>query len=347
MTVAISLATTTDDVIGVTCSGLPPVVNVIDRDHTDGHAYEWAGSGSFTIVPTGGYGLIAYTSTDGAYLTLSLTSVPSGTARIRVKVRSDRHEGPPIGVALTDSSGGSGTLTYIGGGVEQLELELVSSSTMSARLYAYIPAGESSIQLVILETVVDVIPTGSTWSLDRWDDNGVRPVRLNGVEPDSSGDLFVEDRECALTGSCTYDLQSSYGDADDTAAATSQPGAAIHVLDGSAPVENVLLAAGLSRDPGVILHDVIGAEFPLVDEAPMRSRNGSLTLLCSTISEALYLEALFAQGRTMMLRTPDYTGRDLYFVATGVDVAAAANLATPAASRRWQVTVRVREVDPS
>ena len=174
-------------------------------------------------------------------------------------------------------------------------------------------------------------------ALTRTDKNGTRPVRLEaGVLP-FTGTKTVRDYEPALAGPVLYRASTDYGTAETTT-----------TLNGQGPRFTVpaspLLSVGAAtvydyaagRKTRATVHDVIGRTDPIIVRARMGTRTGTLSVVCDDHADLMDLEAVFAQGATVLFRQAEHAGLDMYFHAV--------ESATVPNSGAWELTVTYVEL---
>lgn len=205
------------------------------------------------------------------------------------------------------------------------------------------------IPYVIASAYVDditVVPytVSSTTTITRTDANGSRPVRvLDGQEP-IAGVMTVTDYEAALTGTVRYDVVDTAGvttSASTTLAGVAVPWLRAAVLPQLGGALEYVTDYRSARASLSTVHRPVGRVAPLVVTGKLGSREGSLTMWCSSYPNALTVASAATNGDVLLLRQPTYAGMDMYFVAQSLNV----NPGDAATARRWSVGIDYIEVD--
>jgi hypothetical protein len=177
----------------------------------------------------------------------------------------------------------------------------------------------------------------------REDRNGPGQVRLLPNQEPISGALTVYDHEAALEGTVSYTVTDSA--AGSASASVTMDGYSPIITAAALPQHRAIVTAVTDYDSdqefGGTVHWVVDRPDPLVVTAPLRSREGSFGVYCSTYEEARNVVSIGEVGVVMQLRQADYAGMDMYFIPRRGRISPRPE-ETPL--RRWEVTFDYTEV---
>lgn len=176
-------------------------------------------------------------------------------------------------------------------------------------------------------------PSESVASVMRHDSNGIQPVRFpSGTFPTTRA-VQVDDWEASLAGPVTYRA----GEASIT---VSLAGTGPWLTPPKTPSASVPLGSVIGYDAA---RSSSSAATPLASGASvvklgaMGLRSGSFVVLCADHAVSAHLEDLLARYPMQLLRVPEHTSLDLYFLCTGTKVA------VDAETGLWTLTVEYVE----
>jgi hypothetical protein len=153
-------------------------------------------------------------------------------------------------------------------------------------------------------------------SLTRSDRNGSRPVRLLAAALPASGSLTFRDYEPALSGRVTYTAATAYGTAEATTTLTGQaPRFILPELPMVSAAADTVYDYAATRRSLATVHEVIGSAVPIVVQAKMGTRRGTLSIVCEDHAGMMALLDVFGHGKTVMFRQPEHDGMDMYLHA--------------------------------
>lgn len=160
-------------------------------------------------------------------------------------------------------------------------------------------------------------------TITRTDANGSRPVRLLNNQEPISGSMTVTDYEAAFTGTIRYDVVDAANVT--TSASTNLNGVTVPYLRAAVLPQlggalEIVKDYRSSRNSLGIVHRPIGRVSPLIVTGALATREGTLTIWCSTYTNALAVAAAATNGDVLLLRQPTFAGLDMYLIAQTVDV---------------------------
>lgn len=177
------------------------------------------------------------------------------------------------------------------------------------KLTATVNPDRASVALVIT-------PTSAVSSVMRHDANGIHPVRFPGGTFPTSNVLQVDDWEAALAGTVTY----SSGGASASVVLGAPGPWLVPPLRPSAALPLVAVSGyDAARSSSVAVHAVPGGD-PVIALGSLGLRSGSFRVLCADHAVAAHLEDLLGRLPQQMLKVPEHSAMDLYFVSTGSKV---------------------------
>ncbi|WP_163187025.1 hypothetical protein [Cellulosimicrobium sp. SL-1] len=186
-------------------------------------------------------------------------------------------------------------------------------------------------------------------TLSRTDSNGVRQVRLVRGADLVNGALDATDYEPALQGLVAYTVVServgAAGSREIVTTSTRLDTAGNVFIDAATPQlrfnAELVETYTATNATSAVFHDVIGRADPVVSEGVQRLRDGSMRVWFPSYEAAKDAIAAFGRGRSMLWRSTDNAGLDMYFRSVNVSSAPYDTQTTP---RRWYVDVTFREV---
>lgn len=169
--------------------------------------------------------------------------------------------------------------------------------------------------------LVQVTAAPATIVINRYDVNGVNPVRLLAGQAPIAGDLTVTDYEAALTGPLRYDVVSAgatIATATTTLAGTvAQPWLSVPVLPQNRVALVAVLEVSEARDQAGTIHVIINRADPIPTFGPLRLRKGTMRIWAPDYPTARTIEAIANFGEIVLLRQVTHDGLDMYFSAIG------------------------------
>lgn len=180
--------------------------------------------------------------------------------------------------------------------------------------------------------------TATIVSITRADANGTRPVRLPAATlPAPGGTLVVKDYEAALSGPVKYTARTADAEGftwsalDLTLPRFVMPSLPLFTVE----VDTVFDYAA-TRESRATVHYVVGRTDPIVIQARMGTRTGSLGILCPDHGAVVRLLAMLSRGQTVLYRQAEHQGVDMYFIPLSA--------ALKPGGRSWEVDVSYVEV---
>lgn len=167
-----------------------------------------------------------------------------------------------------------------------------------------------------------------------------------------SGTMTVTDYEHALTGLVSYTVTDGNGataTANVASVAPYSPGVWVsRPAEGNPATPTAPPAVQVTSvlewdeagDSNGTIHKIINRADPIANPGPLGYRAGTMRLWCSDYAAAEAVRTLLSTGATAMIRQPDHSGMDMYFVPTRVRIAPE-EVTTP---QRWGVSVDFQEV---
>lgn len=197
------------------------------------------------------------------------------------------------------------------------------------KISASVNPDRASVALVIT-------PTSSVSSVMRVDSNGIQPVRLPAGTFPTSNVIQVDDWEAALAGTVTY---TSGGASVDVHLDASGPWL-VPPLRPSAAVPLVAVSGyDAARSSASAVHQVPGGD-PVIALGTLGLRSGSFKVLCADHSVASHLEDLLGRCPQQMLKVPEHSSLDLYFITT------ASKVTPDPETGLWELSVEYVETAP-
>jgi len=198
---------------------------------------------------------------------------------------------------------------------------------------ATVNAGAGTVKLTITPT------SGNVNTVTRADVNGTRAVRLPAGTLPYAGTLTVTDYEPALAGPVHYRVTTSAGPASVwvTLGATA-PRFVLPQLPLPSVEVSTVFEYEAARASTATVHEVLGRVGPIITQAKLGSRRGSLSILCEDHRTVLNLDVLFGRGQTVFYRQAENPGQDMYFYAMAVSWA-------PTETGQWELSLDYVEVD--
>ena len=176
------------------------------------------------------------------------------------------------------------------------------------------PSKTSGTVSLVLESNKPVV------TLTRSDVNGTRPVRLPAGALPGDGTLRFTDFEPALTGQVQY---RAYTATEEASAWITLGGQLPRFVMPTIPLYSVearnVFAYSAPRTTRSTVKEVVGRRGPIVIQAPMGTRRGTLSVLCDDHQEVLRLSSMLERGQTVFYRQSEHAGMDMYFHATEVE----------------------------
>jgi hypothetical protein len=174
-------------------------------------------------------------------------------------------------------------------------------------------------------------------ALTRADRNGTRPVRLEAGTLPFTGTRTLRDYEPALGGEVQYRASTAFGTAEVWINLGAQgPRFTLPALPLLSVGVDTVYDYSAGRSGRGTVHEVPGRPDPIITQARMGTRRGTLSIVCNDHVDLLNLENLLAQGITVMYRQTENPGQDMYFHADAV-------AAVPNAGA-WELTVTYIEL---
>jgi hypothetical protein len=174
-------------------------------------------------------------------------------------------------------------------------------------------------------------------SLMRADKNGTRPVRLPADSLPFTDTQTFMDYEPALSGDVQYRAKTAYGTAEVWMTMGAQgPRFTIPALPLITVGVDTVFDYAATRESRATVHDVPGRADPIVVQARMGTRRGTLAIVCDSHVDLMDLENLFQQGKTVMFRQSEHSGMDMYFHAL--------TSAVVPSTGKWELTVSYVEL---
>ena len=203
-------------------------------------------------------------------------------------------------------------------------------------------SGQWSHTAHALELIVSLDSGEILHSLDVQDAAGIHRVKTVGPYQVGRLPQMVHDYEAALRGPWYVEAVTSTGTYQLT---VDGPGAAlpvVHCVTDPAryAVLDTVLSLDTSRAWQHAIHDIIDSEDPGISPGTRRSREGSLSLVCTSLDAAAAIEAALDGDAAYMLRMPEHAAQPLYFVPLDTRVA---SITADGAATIWQVIVSWRE----
>lgn len=313
--------------------------------------FNWTGATGVAAVPANALkGYRSFTTTTGRNYTLTVAGQSDNTGS-SVGLTFEVLNGSTVLASATTSASGSRAV--------RLSFTAPSSSVTLrvSNRQAFNSSGVGgsasfSLQAVTLER----LPSGdlstapyTITTLSRTDGNGVRQVRLLRGEDLVDGVLEATDYEPALDGLVVYTVVTErVGVAGSREIATTSTRLNTEgnvFMDAATPqlrfTADLVETYTASNATSAVFHDVIGRADPVVSEGVQRLRDGSMRVWFPTYEAAKDAIAAFGRGKTMLWRSTDNAGLDMYFRSVNVSSAPYDAQTDP---RRWYVEVQFREV---
>ena len=171
-----------------------------------------------------------------------------------------------------------------------------------------------------------ITPTADVTRVRRSDVNGTRDVRtLTGQLPHTGVDVLELDDYEAAHGTARYTV---------TTAAGTVTASIVLALTGpwfgtpENPQHSVVVNSFQDYNAGTstlsTVHEPEGRDIaPIVIVRGASTRRGSLRIEGGSYAAALKILRIFQRGQTMLLRQPEHTGMDMYFVPMNADIVTA------------------------
>lgn len=313
--------------------------------------FNWAGaSGVQAVAANALKGYRSFTTTTGRNYTLTVAGQSDNT-------------GTSVGLTFEVLNGStvlaSGTTTQTGSRTVRLAFTAPSSSitfqVSNRQPFNSSGVGGSasfSLQALTLERLPsDDLSTApyTITSLSRSDGNGVRQVRLLRGADLVDGTLSATDYEPALDGLLAYTVMTERvgvpGSREIATTSTRLDAGGNVFIDAATPrlrfTAELVETYTATNATSAVFHDVIGRGDPVVSEGVQRLRDGSMRVWFPTYEAAKDAIAAFGRGKTMLWRSTDNAGLDMYFRSVNVSSAPYDAQTRP---RRWYLDAAFREV---
>lgn len=313
--------------------------------------FNWTSATGVAAVPANGLkGYRTFTTTAGRNYTLTVAGQSDNT-------------GTSVGLTFEVLNGStvlaSGTTTQTGSRTVRLAFTAPSSSitfqVSNRQPFNSSGVGGSasfSLQALTLERLPsDDLSTApyTITSLSRSDGNGVRQVRLLRGADLVDGTLSATDYEPALDGLLAYTVMTERvgvpGSREIATTSTRLDTGGNVFIDAATPrlrfTAELVETYTATNATSAVFHDVIGRGDPVVSEGVQRLRDGSMRVWFPTYEAAKDAIAAFGRGKTMLWRSTDNAGLDMYFRSVNVSSAPYDAQTRP---RRWYLEVAFREV---
>lgn len=193
------------------------------------------------------------------------------------------------------------------------------------------------------------LATYTITSLSRTDSNGVHQVRLPRNADLVEGLLESTDYEPAMDGLIAYtavtERVGASGSREIATTSTRLDLTGNVFMDASLPAlrfdAEIVETYGATNATSAVFHDVIGRADPVVSEGVQRLRAGTMRIWFRSYEDAKEAIQAFGRGKTMLWRSTDNAGLDMYFRSVDVSSAPYDAQVKP---RRWYVSLDFREV---
>lgn len=172
----------------------------------------------------------------------------------------------------------------------------------------------------------------------RTDVNGTRPVRLRSGDLAGSAGRELVDYEAALSGSIMYRLEDQPGESVWVSLGGCLPRFHLPSIPQFAVEAQAVTAYEAERTSRAVFHDVIDRPDPMVAQAPMGTRAGTLTVTFDAYPQIKDLADVLERGQTVMFRQPEHPGQDMYFHAERVRTQAMPD------EDAWELQISFREI---
>jgi hypothetical protein len=171
----------------------------------------------------------------------------------------------------------------------------------------------------------------------RDDANGSRLVRLRAGGLPANGTVTITDYEASISGRIRYRTVGTLAEpAWTTLAGDGRPRFILPTKPYFFVAPDLVHNYSAGRTTRATFHEVINRPDPLVSEAPLGTRSGSLDVWFDSYMGARDLEDLIGRGLPVMYRQAEHPGMDMYFYAVSSGI-------TPDEDA-WRLALEYREI---